>query len=227
MSLEHPHFLIAGTNTGVGKTWVTALLAQQLFATNQTVGVIKWIQTGADDDAQWIRERVPGANVITGHHFSNPVSPHLASKLEASPISIDSLSPLLEGLKQSQSAILIEGSGGLFTPISKDLTFADVAQRYALPVVLVALNALGVLHHCISTVRAAQAQNVDTICVVLVDGPSFPHGEVANDNAAFISSYFGLPVFRIPHFESFDQAQLYSSRCGLFAHYPFIIQELV
>jgi len=119
---------VTGTDTGVGKTYVTAALAAACSASGRRVAVLKAAQTGDDDDAAWIAARVPGIAVRTALRYEAPVAPVVAARLEGAPE--PSLEPIVTAareLRASADGILVEGSGGLLVPISRRETFAEVA----------------------------------------------------------------------------------------------------
>ncbi len=221
-----PAFFIAGTGTGVGKTWVTGLLAHHFVAAGQSVSVIKWVQTGADDDIKTIQRWVPEVNGHTCMRFPAPISPHLAAEREGKSVSVDDLLNQFANYRKAGDVVLTEASGGLFTPISRQKTFADLAHRAGLPVVVVAGNYVGALHHTISTIWAAKAMGLNIAALVLSDYEAVPR-DVAQDNSRFLSDYFAVPVIRLPHFGSFSHAAMHSTQCGLFATSPFIIADHV
>ena len=126
--------LVTGTDTGVGKTYVTAALAAACAASGRRVAVLKAAQTGDDDDAAWIAARVPGIAVRTALRYEAPVAPVVAARLEGAPE--PSLEPIVAAareLRASADGILVEGSGGLLVPISERETFADLALALDLP----------------------------------------------------------------------------------------------
>jgi dethiobiotin synthetase len=160
--------LVTGTDTGVGKTYVTAALAAACAASGRRVAVLKAAQTGDDDDAAWIAARVPGIAVRTALRYAAPVAPVVAARLEGAPE--PSLEPIVTAareLRASADGILVEGSGGLLVPISERETFADLALALGLPVLIVARPGLGTLNHTALTVEVARARGIGVAGVVV------------------------------------------------------------
>ncbi len=160
--------LVTGTDTGVGKTYVTAALAAACSASGRRVAVLKAAQTGDDDDAAWIAARVPGIAVRTALRYEAPVAPVVAARLEGAPE--PSLEPIVAAareLRASADGILVEGSGGLLVPISRRETFAEVALALDLPLLIVARPGLGTLNHTALTVEVARARGIAVAGVVV------------------------------------------------------------
>jgi dethiobiotin synthetase len=164
--------LVTGTDTGVGKTWVTAALAAACAQSGRRVAVLKAAQTGPDDDAGWIGARVPGITARTALRYVAPVAPVVAARLEGAPEpSLEPIVAAVRELRASADGILVEGSGGLLVPISERETFADLALALELPLLIVARPGLGTLNHTALTVEVAQARGI-TVAGVIVCGTS-------------------------------------------------------
>jgi dethiobiotin synthetase len=164
--------LVTGTDTGVGKTYVTAALAAACLASGRRVAVLKAVQTGDDDDAAWIAARVPGIAVGTALRYGAATAPSVAARLEDAPE--PSLEPILAAareLRASSDGLLVEGSGGLLVPLNDRETFADLALALGLPLVIVARPGLGTLNHTALTVAVAHSLGL-AVAGVIVCGTS-------------------------------------------------------
>jgi dethiobiotin synthetase len=164
--------LVTGTDTGVGKTWVTAALAAACVADGRRVAVLKAAQTGDDDDAAWIAARVPGITVATALRYGAAVAPSVAARLEGAPE--PSLEPIVTAareLRATSDGILVEGSGGLLVPINDHETFAELARALELPLLIVARPGLGTLNHTALTLAVARTRGL-AVTGVIVCGTS-------------------------------------------------------
>jgi dethiobiotin synthetase len=165
--------LVTGTDTGVGKTWVTAALAAACVASGRPVAALKAVQTGSpDDDSAWIAARVPGIVVRTALRYDAAVAPSVAARLEGAPE--PSLEPIVAAareLRAEAGAVIVEGSGGLLVPINERETFADLALALDLPLLIVARPGLGTLNHTALTVEVARARGI-AVAGVIVCGTS-------------------------------------------------------
>jgi dethiobiotin synthetase len=164
--------LVTGTDTGVGKTWVTAALAAACVRSGQRVAVLKAAQTGPDDDAGWIAARVAGVVVRTALRYAAPVAPVVAARLEGAPEpSFEPIVAAARALRDEADGLLVEGSGGLLVPINERETFADLAFALGLPLLIVARPGLGTLNHTALTVEVARARGL-AVAGVIVCGTS-------------------------------------------------------
>jgi dethiobiotin synthetase len=164
--------LVSGTDTGVGKTYVTAALAAACAGSGRRVAVLKAAQTGDDDDAAWIAARVPGIVVRTALRYEAPVAPVVAARLEGAPEpSLATIVTAARELRAEADGILVEGSGGLLVPINERETFADLGVALGLPLLIVARPGLGTLNHTALTVEVARARGL-TVAGVIVCGTS-------------------------------------------------------
>lgn len=156
--------IVVGTGTGVGKTWVTAALAQALTSRGRTVVALKPVETGVDGasvDTDF--ERLARASSFPvepqPYRFEPPVSPHLAARLAARPIELSRLLTYVHYHESSQRHdwTLIESAGGLFSPLAPGLTNFDLAQALDPSVwLLVGPDGLGVLHDVTATLGFAR-----------------------------------------------------------------------
>lgn len=170
---------ITGTSTEVGKTYVAALIARNLFQAGRQVGVYKPAASGcrregdrliADDAlALWEAAGRPlDLAAVCPQCFEAPLAPHLAAAAEGRAIDRQLLR---EGLAAwtAFEVVIVEGAGGLLSPISDDDLVADLAVAFQLPVVVVADNCLGVINQTLLTIEACQQRGLRVPAVVLND----------------------------------------------------------
>jgi malonyl-CoA O-methyltransferase len=169
---------VAGTDTGVGKTVVAAVLARAWDA-----DYFKPVQTGlAEDpgDTQTVA-RLAGLAPPRLHPplyaFARPVSPHLAAAGEGARID-----PARITLPASQRPIVVEGAGGVLTPLNEHDLMADLMARLDLPVVLVVRDRLGAINQALTALESLRARRLAILGVILV-GPAF------GDNRAAIETH--------------------------------------
>jgi dethiobiotin synthetase len=190
--------LVTGTDTGVGKTYVTAALAAACARSGRRVAVLKAAQTGPDDDAGWIRERVPGIVVRTVLRYDAAVAPVVAARLEGRPDpSLGAIVAAAAELRVAADGILVEGSGGLLVPINERETFADLALALGLPLLIVARPGLGTLNHTALTVEVARSRGV-AVAGVIVCGTSAEPDVAERTNLAELQRIAPL-LGTVPH----------------------------
>lgn len=168
---RHRGFFITGTDTGVGKTLVTVALTRALVARGLRTAVMKPVAAGVVQTPQGPRnddalELSAASNVQAAYEdvnpwlFNTPASPHLAARHEGKSISHEKILIAQRRLAGSSDILLVEGAGGWFAPISATATMADIAEKLALPVILVVGLRLGCLNHALLTREALRSQGL-------------------------------------------------------------------
>lgn len=157
---------ITGTGTGVGKTYVAALIARQLAQAGRRVGVYKPVASGCElrDDrlvspdalALWEAAGRPGTiQQVCPQRFAAPLAPHLAARDEGKRVDGALLRAGLECWNDSSEIVLVEGAGGLMSPVSDDDYNADLAAEFGYPLVVVSANVLGTINATLQTLITA------------------------------------------------------------------------
>ncbi len=157
--------LISGIDTGIGKTLVTSALAAylQLYRANQRLAIFKPIQSGTGD-REWYAQRFALSQTldqITPLWFETPIAPPLAAAAEGKAVDLSLIWRAFQDLQCHYDWILVEGVGSLGTPITAELTGADLAHDWRLPTVLVVPVRLGAMGQAIAQVALAQKANVN------------------------------------------------------------------
>jgi dethiobiotin synthetase len=161
---------ITGTDTDVGKTWVAAALVRAARGTGQTVAAMKPIACGNRHDAELLATTCGGALSIDE---INPVwlqpaaAPYTAAMIEERVIDLALIRDTFARLQAQHDAVVVEGAGGWLVPILRDYAISDLAREFALPVVVVAANRLGVLNHALLTVESILAKGLRCAGVLL------------------------------------------------------------
>jgi len=163
-----PGLFITGTDTEVGKTHVAALIARTLRAAGRRVGVYKPAASGCrregdeilcDDAATlWRAAGRPGEpDRVCPQRFLAPLAPHLAARAEGRRLDARLLREGLEYWQARSEIILVEGVGGLMSPLGEEEYVADLAYDFGFPLVVVARNVLGTINATLQTLIAAAA----------------------------------------------------------------------
>ncbi|MBV1837612.1 dethiobiotin synthase [Acetobacter estunensis] len=161
---------VTGTDTGVGKTFVSACLTQAWDALYW-----KTLQTGLSDEAGDTPEVIRLAKVSADRivppaaTFLAPLSPEAAAEKEG--CSVD-MSALRLPMEQPERPLVVEGAGGLDVPVTEDTMMIDLAERFGLPVVLVARSGLGTLNHTLLSLEALRRRGMVVAGVVLNGSPN-------------------------------------------------------
>ncbi len=163
--------LITGTNTDAGKTVLTTALAAywQTYYPQKRLGIFKPIQTGTGDwehyHQQFNLDQTP--QDITPLKFKHPVAPPVAAEREGRPIELKVVWQALNRLQGQRDVVLVEGLGGLGSPVTHELTVADIARDWKLPSVIVVPVALGAIAQTVATVALARQSGVHLKGIVL------------------------------------------------------------
>lgn len=163
--------LITGTDTGTGKTVLTSALAAywQTYRPQESLGIFKPIQTGIGDCElyQQLFDLKQTPEEITPLHFQTPVAPPVAAEYEGRTIELGLVWQAFNTLQQQRQWVLVEALGGLGSPITHELTVADLARDWRLPVVLVVPVKLGAIAQAVANVALARSSGVQLQGIIL------------------------------------------------------------
>jgi dethiobiotin synthetase len=172
---------VTGTDDGVGKTYVCALLAARARAAGLTPAMLTAVQVGDDDATRWLIGRVPGAVGATAHTYRRDQL--LSSRAGAEPIAVDPehVREVYLALRGQSDGVLVEGPSGLLAPLGEGRTTADLACALDLPLVIVCRPGRGTVNHTALTLEAARSRKL-AVRGLIVNGASERPGleELAN-----------------------------------------------
>jgi dethiobiotin synthetase len=191
------HYFITGTDTNVGKTYVTSLLIQSLRRQGVAAVGYKPVACGDRADASAILHAADDADLsleqVNPFYLKTPASPLLASMLESKPVNVESLMAGFASLAARYPTVLVEGAGGWEVPLSPQCTMADFAQQLGLPVLLVANNKLGALNHTLLTLQAIQQRGLQCAGVIL-NYVADERDTASISNRAILEQFTPVPV---------------------------------
>ncbi|NLF70211.1 MAG: dethiobiotin synthase [Candidatus Anammoximicrobium sp.] len=161
-----PGLFVTGTDTGVGKTYVAACLVRSLAATGLRVGVYKPVASGCVGDggrlfsedaaALWHAAGCPGdLDRVCPQRFAAPLAPPLAARREGRNVDAALLRTGLQYWLDRADLVVVEGVGGLMSPVTDTEFAADLADDFGFPLLVVAANALGVINQTLQTLITA------------------------------------------------------------------------
>jgi len=161
-------FFVTGTDTGVGKTLVSAALLRRFAAAGRRVAGMKPVASGAiattqglrsEDALILLRESSPHAAYehVNPYALEPPIAPHLAALAAGVTIDVVRIEAAFRALAAAADLVVVEGVGGWRVPLGPDLDVAGLAARLGLPVILVVGLRLGCLNHAIMTAEAIHA----------------------------------------------------------------------
>ncbi|MGA8479658.1 MAG: dethiobiotin synthase [Chthoniobacterales bacterium] len=164
------NYLVTGTDTGVGKTFVTCGLIQAGRALGKQCVGMKPFCTGDLEDV----EKIAAANgyLLPQHRvnpiwFRAPLAPYAAAMVENRIVDVQGVKETYSVLAKEFESVVVEGAGGLLVPILDHYDFRDLAVEWELGVVLVVANRLGALNHTLLTIEAIRKRGLPLKAVIL------------------------------------------------------------
>ena len=185
------NLFITGTDTGVGKTYVTARLIRHLRAQGlDTVG-FKPICCGGREDAELLREAADGAleiNEVNPVWLRTPAAPYTAAIVENRAVDLALIRETFGALRTRHRSVLVEGVGGWLVPIDRDYTVADLAMEMGLPVAVVVRNRLGALNHAALTLHHLRGTGLECAGIIFNDGPATKESDEESESIAMATN---------------------------------------
>ena len=169
---------VTGTDTGVGKTFVTVGLARVLSSQGLRVGVMKPIGTGCarngdtliPSDASLLRSAAGAHQDLSSvcpYRFEAPLAPDVAARQVGATINPEVICDQFRLVARTHDVVLVEGAGGLLVPIWERYTMADLASQLGLPLLVVAASRLGAVNHTLLTLELAKLRGLRVVAYVL------------------------------------------------------------
>jgi dethiobiotin synthetase len=182
------HLFITGTDTDVGKTYVTAQIAQMALVQGKRVAIYKPVQTGVnafeEGDAYACAKHLDfpkNLHIETTYSFSPPAAPSVCD--DDGVISIDAIVARFYALKSSYDVVLVEGAGGVMCPLTPKAVMLDLIDALDLPAVLVSRYTLGTINHSLMSLELLKHRGIAVEAVVLSEG-SEPLPDEVKDSLA-------------------------------------------
>ena len=213
---------VTGTDTGVGKTVITAGLAYALRAQGIDVGVMKPIETGCPTrdgrlrplDTLTLREAAgsrDALDLVNPYRFREPLAPMVAAERLGRGIDCERLMERFGRLADRHTIMLVEGAGGLLVPITEEVSFLDLAVRLRLPVLVVIGSRLGALNHARLTVEAALTARVP-VAGAIVNRATAERSPARTTNLSALRRLLPIPVLgEIAHLSGMSGNTLWRS----------------
>jgi dethiobiotin synthetase len=220
---------ITGTGTGVGKTYVGALIAKALRNGGKQVGVYKPVASGCeasggklfspDAAALWDAAGRPGAlEQVCPQLFAAPLAPHLAARAEGRTVDTELLRDGIDFWLTTSDVVIVEGAGGLMSPISDEDYNADLAAEFGFPLLVVSANELGTINHTLLTLMAAASYSDDGLSTagIVLNSPRPTAGDPSvESNADQLALHCGAPLLTtVTHGGGFERAVDWWSLAG-------------
>ena len=200
-----PTLFFAGTDTNVGKTYVASLVAASIFRSGRRVGVYKPAASGCRDEAGvriaedavslWNAAGMPRTiDDVCPQKFLAPLAPPAAAASEGTTVDAELLRRGADVWMADSDVIIVEGAGGMFSPLADGVLNIDFVKQFDSPrVIIVAADRLGVIHQTLTTIHASRHFGIEPVGVILCD-PSGDADASTQTNASQIAAYTDVPV---------------------------------
>jgi len=202
---------VTGTNTGVGKTLFSYLLAKALKKLGIKVGYWKPVETGAEpipSDATLLSKLLNQTleETVT-YTFRLPLAPAVAEKYEGERIKIEALREIYQKKVKNYEFLIVEGAGGLAVPIKGTYIYGDLAKELKIPTLVVADAKLGTINCSYLTAHYGRSKNLVLLGFVF---NNFTGKDISEkDNPQVVEEMTHLKVwFKIPHLEDWKNYEL-------------------
>ncbi len=200
---------VTGTDTGVGKTFVSALIARDLVADGVRVGAYKPACSGSSRDADgcevWEDVDVLAAAIGGGfptdkvcpQRYTAALAPNVAARMQNRTVDGTLLRDGIDWWNNRVDVLLVEGVGGLLCPLTDDETVADLANDLGFPLIIVASLGLGTINHTLLTVEVAANRGLRIAGIVLNQGSLDESDASLETNPQEIAARCDLPVLGV------------------------------
>lgn len=210
MALARKGLFVTGTDTGVGKTFVTAGLARCLLDRGIRPGVFKPVETGCalrrgkriPRDGAFLKHMAGATEPIeeiVPYRLAAPLAPQVAAEKEGVRIQIQRIHRAFLEISSRHPYTLVEGAGGILVPVTRKYTMVDLMRQCNLPVLLVSRIGLGTLNHTLLTLFYLAQHGIPVAGVVLND-PDGRRDPSARTNPSMLAQWSSVPILgTIPH----------------------------
>lgn len=197
---------ITGTDTGVGKTVATALLASCMARFGVDAGVMKPVAAGGVErdgmlrspDALFFKETLGIADpieLINPVCFREPLAPSVAARIEGREVDLAILDDAYASLLKLHDVVLVEGIGGLLVPLKGKFSVADLALRWDVPILIVARPGLGTINHTALTISCARAKRLGIAGFIMNARRPLQGGLAEETSPSCIEELCGVPYW--------------------------------
>ncbi len=205
-------FVVAGTDTEVGKTTATCALLVALRRSGLTVRGIKPVESGTETQAR--REDEDGRRLAKAagqtepsealQRLAAPLAPPVAARDEDITLAPESWIDSIRQWRSSADITLVEGAGGLLSPLARDFDSRALAKALDAPVLLVAADSLGTLNHTFLTVEALELAGCELAGIVF-SAPEIPDASTGRNAAVIARRFEDIPVITLPRIADDEQ----------------------
>ncbi|MDA1017520.1 MAG: dethiobiotin synthase [Planctomycetota bacterium] len=195
---------VTGTDTNVGKTYVSAMILRELVSDGVRVGVFKPACSGSEADVAgnrtWpdIEVLATAAQVdpltVCPQFFHHPSAPPVAARKERRRVNLAAINAGLKWWADHADVLIVEGIGGLCCPLTETRTLADWVRWLGIPMLIVVDNRLGAINHALLTIEVARSRDIPVVGVIMNEASTGVDPVVADSNAEQIELHGQVPI---------------------------------
>ena len=213
-------FFVTGTDTGVGKTIITAALIKAICRLGFTAGGMKPVESGClqqgdvlvPSDGMFIKtiaHMEENIGHITPCRFKSPLAPLPASEIEGISVDFEKIKKAFADLSRKYDVVIVEGIGGLLVPITRNYSVIDMAKDFNLPLIVVSRPSLGTINHTMLTVNYALKEGL-RVAGIIINYNQPPENTLAEaTNPEIIKRISPVPVIGIfPYLTDMESATI-------------------
>jgi dethiobiotin synthetase len=203
---------VTGTDTDVGKTYVSSIILRELAEAGVQVGASKPACSGAVPDGDSFRwpdlEALASAagisdiDQICSQRLRAPLAPPVAARLEGRRVSFRVMQDELLAWSTRADIVVVEGVGGLLCPLTEEHSVADFAQWMGFPLIIVARLGLGTINHTLLTMEAAEQRNLKIAGIILNDADNQSASPAGQTNINELAARTDIPLLGVIGFGS-------------------------
>lgn len=235
--MKFQSLFITGTDTAVGKTTVACAVAAAVSQAGLRVGVLKPVETGCPEydgvlepeDARrllYFADCRLELRTVCPYALRDPLAPLVAAAREDLVLDVDRLLRSYREIAAAHDLTLIEGAGGLLVPILPDFTFADLALRLDVPIIVVVASRLGAINHALLTVRYARSLGLRVLGYV-VNFLSLEPDLAARTNLEVLADWLGPALGVVPYLGTVHQTEADRQRLAAVGRTAVRIDDLL
>ncbi len=207
------NIFVTGTDTGIGKTLVTAGLATVMQSLGYKTGVYKPYQTGAvpqggfyvSPDINFVRKVDFYVDTLCTYLMKTPAAPLIAAEIDGVDINNQTILKDFHTIRQRCETLIVEGCGGLMVPVTPDKTMAHTVLNMNIPIIIVARPNLGTVNHTLLTIQYAQTMGLQIAGVIINRYPEGTNDIAIKTAPRLIEEYSDAKVLGIiPELRNFN-----------------------
>ena len=210
-------YFITGSDTGVGKTWVSCQLIKQLRQQAISVKVRKPVESGCEEqdnklvpaDGNALLEANKNNETlqqVTPFRFKAAVAPDRAAQLENKTIYLSDLQKAVCNNILADDLLIVEGAGGFYSPIAENGLNSDLAKWLGLPVIIVIKDCLGAINQSLLTIKAVEHEGLEVKAVILNEAQESVDDQL--DNLSELTKRTRYPVYSCAYNGALDCIKL-------------------